>query len=497
MTTARRPSGAVVWPLRGTAWTGDAAPWWSSPATRLVPSVLVVAVLAGLTVRLSPLAPFAVIAVVFLVVAVWNRPLVASLVVASVAPALSGLGRGTLVPAFKISELLLVTCAATVFFRRRGTWRAISGVDVAFIVFAVVSAGLALYHGATGAGFAIDVLLRSGLLPTFLFLTWWTASRGIDNRSDVLVVLRWVLLISVVPALVGVAQYFDVGGVRQAIITLVGEGLMPLPGEEMSRITGPFTISHSFGGYLIVPIVLATVLLLRGDKAVVPRPVLIAILMTDLVALVLGVTVTLVVWVPFAILVAATLSKRLIHAAVFLGVVVGLALLLFSAPLQDRFQDQTTASSGTSSRVLPQTLEYRILVWQRDYIPLLGKAAPVGLGIDEPDSVIFVSTENQYLTLILRGGVGLVLVAVVAFGAVGARSYRLARNSGGPEQSSAMAIVGIVMFLPVALMVWPYLTNAGLPQSLLGFAGAVLVAPGARRSGSTGPGIGGKLEVRR
>ncbi len=462
---------------------------------RLVPAVLVMAALAGLTVRVNPLAPFAVIAVVFLVVAVWNRPLVASMVVASVVPALSGLGRGTLVPAFKISELLLVTCAATMFFRRRGTWRPVNGVDVAFIVFAVVGAGLALYHGATGAGFAIDVLLRSGLLPTFLFLTWWTASRGIESRSDVVVVLRWVLMISTLPALVGIAQYFDVSGVRQVIITLVGEGLMPLPGEELARITGPFTISHSFGGYLIVPILLATVLLLRGDKGVVRRPVLIAILGTDLVALVLGVTVTLVVWVPVAILVAAALAKRLVPALVLLGVVVGLSLLLFAAPLQGRLQAQTAASSGTSSGVLPQTLEYRILVWQRDYIPLLGKAAPVGLGIDQPDSVIFVSTENQYLTLILRGGVGLVLVAVVAFGAVGARSYRLARVLRGPEQSAAMAVVGIVVFLPAALMVWPYLTNAGLPQSLLGFAGAALVAPGIMRSGSTGPGIGSEVVV--
>ena len=89
------------------------------------------------------------------------------------------------------------------------------------------------------------------------------------------------------------------------------------------------------------------------------------------------------------------------------------------------------------------------------------------------------------------------LVAVVAFGAVGARSYRLARVPGGPEQSSAMAIFGIVAFLPVALMVWPYLTNAGLPQSLLGFAGAALVAPRIMRSGSTGPGIGGEVVVAR
>ena len=440
---------------------------------RVLPWVLLAAVLAGLSVTVSWAAPFGVVALVVLSTAASRRPVVAAAVVASVVPALSGLQRGGVVPGFKVSELLLVACAVAVFFARPRGWRPLSGVDAAMMIFAVTGAALAVLHGVTKS-LEFDELLRSGMLPAFLLLTWWTASRGVASRHDVALVLRWVLLVSLVPALLGVGQYFDVLGIRELIVTVVGDGLMPLPGAEASRITGPFPIAHSFGGYLIVPAVLAAVLVLRGDTRVLSRPWLLLVLAVDMVAVVLAVTVTLVIWVPVAILVAATLVRRLRWALALLAVVTLGALVLFPDALGDRLEAQTTAASGTEDGLVPQTLQYRILVWQRDYLPLLGRAWPVGLGIDTPANVQFEATENQYLTFLLRGGIGLLAAAVLALTAVAVRAWRQARVGDGPERAGAATVAAILVFLPAAAMVWPYVTNAGLPQSLLGFAGAVL-----------------------
>ncbi|KGM12172.1 hypothetical protein [Cellulomonas bogoriensis] len=468
--------------------TGTASP---APALwRVLPLTLAVAVVAGLSIVVTPVGPVAVAGAALLALAVWRRPVVAAVVVAAVVPALSGLGRGLVIPGLKISEVLLLGCAVVVFLRRPEGWRRFSATDAGLGLFAVAGIGFGIYHQLRGVEGYPDMLLRAGLLPAFLFATWWTASRAVRNREDLVLVLRWVLGLSLLPALVGLAQYADVPGVREVLLVTVGEGLLPLPGEINPRVTGPFTIAHSFGGYLIVPVVLATVLLLRGDRTVLRRWQLLTVLAVDVAALVLAVTVTFFFWVPFAVLVAAAVVRRLGRAILLLAVLAAVVGALFSTALDARMEEQTTPAAGTTEGLLPQTVQYRMLVWERDYLPLLSRAAGVGIGIDTPSSVQFDSTENQYLTLVLRGGVGLLLAAVVGLVALGARARRTARSRDGTESAAAATVLGILLFLPFAALIWPYLTNAGFPQSLLGFAGAALAADRWRRATFTGPRYG-------
>lgn len=463
-----------------------ASPWAARTA---VPAALVVAALAGLSVTVGWGVPLVVVLVVALLVAAWQRPVVAAVAAAAVVPALAGLGRGSLVPGLKASEALLVLAALVVFLRGPARWRPVGGVDLALGVFALAGLGFATLHAARGVPLDVDEFARVALLPTFLALTWWTASRAVADTGDVVVVLRWVLLVSIVPAVVGLAQYADLPGVRDAIVTVVGDGVMPVAGEETARVTGPFPIAHSFGGYLLFPIVLAVVLLLRSDRTVLRRPLLLLVLAVDLAAAVLAVTLTLLLWIVVAVAVAALLAGRLTRAAALAVVVAAASVLLFSDALENRFEQQTTAASGTGGGLVPQTLQYRILIWQRDYLPLVGRSWPIGVGVDQPEGVVFGSTENQYVTLVLRGGVGLLLAAAIAVAAVGVRAWRRARAAddgaqGAAERSAALAVLGILVFLPAAAMVWPYLTNAGFPQTLFGVAGAALAVAGGpwRRS---------------
>lgn len=480
-TDVERPRAGVR-PIGPADAEGDRAPVTIHPGLVVVPVALALAVVAGLSSLVSPALPVAIVLAVIVIAAAWHRPIVAAIIVAAIVPALAGLERGLVVPSLKVSEALLVVCVVAVALRRPTRWRAMTGVDVALVLFAVVTAGLAALHEATdGLTPQIEPLLRVGLLPAFLFLTWWTVSRSVEGREDLLVVMRWVLLFSLLPALLGIAQYFDVLGVRELIITIVGEGNQPRPGGEQSRITGPFTIAHSFGGYLLIPLILGVVLLLRGDREVLPRPLLAAVVTVDVIAMVLAVTVTLVLWVPVAVLVAAAMVRRLGVAPVLLALVAMGSLALFPDAIESRLDAQTSATTGTTDSAVPQTLQFRILVWQRDYLPLMGQAAPIGLGTDTPEGVFFTHTENQYLTFILRGGVPLLLAALIGLGAVALRAWRTYRTTEGIQQTGAVTVFAIMTFLPAAAMVWPYVTNAGLPQSLLGFAGAALAMSGARK----------------
>jgi O-antigen ligase len=256
------------------------------------------------------------------------------------------------------------------------------------------------------------------------------------------------------------------------------------------RVTGPFTIWHSLGGYLLFPIVLGILVLLRGRRTLLPMPVVVAVLALDLSALVLSVTVTLLLWLPVAALVAAALAgvfKRAVTGLVVIGVVAG---LVFSSALTSRLQQETTASASTAaaagdgsgtSLLDVQTLQYRFLVWERDYLPVVGRAAAIGLGTDTPPSAIFTSTENQYLTYLLRGGIVQVIVSLVALGALFVRALRYARQPRAPGRMAAQALCGILVFMPLGMMVWPYLSNAGLSYVLFSVGGAVLSVDGRRR----------------
>ncbi|WP_298459324.1 hypothetical protein [uncultured Cellulomonas sp.] len=445
-------------------------------ATRLrvlltVLGVAVAALLAGATWMVSPLAPLAAVVGVVLVGVIWQRPLVASVVVASIVPAMAGLSRGFPVPGFKASELLLVVCLLPLLVRRLPRWRRLNAVDVSLAAVALVGLVVGLYNGLRGH-LELMELLREALFPSFTFATWWVVSRGISNRVEINVVLRWVLLVSLVPAGIGILQFLDVPGVRDTLLTVVDGGLLPDPGQPGGRVTGPFTIAHSFGGYLIVPLMVAAVLLLRGNREVLRRRVLVVVLAVDLAAIVLSVTLTTGLWVIVGFLVAAALVGRFRRGALALLVAAALCTWVFWPSLQARYVQQTTAATGTSEGVIPQTLQFRFLVWRGDYLPLLTEAAPHGLTVGPDD--IFPSTESQYITLVLRGGVGLLLITAISFVVLARRAWRATQTEPGSVSAASAAIVGILVFLPAAGFIWPYVTNAGFPQSIFAIAGAVV-----------------------
>ena len=471
-------------------------------AGRRVPvSLVVCAALVGLavlsavsaaTVVVSPLGPVAVAVGLLLGASIWARPLVGVVVVAAVAPALAGLSRGIGLPGLKLSELLVVVAAVAIFLRRPPRWRRTVGVDFAMAGFAVTSLGFGIFHVTQGT---IPLLIGSNLgeaflvtvQPGFLFLAWWAGSRGVQSSADVPVVLRWVLLVSMVPAIVAVMQYLDLPGVRDALVAVTGNaGLLIEEGADAAsdessvlRVTGPFTIWHSLGGYLLIPAVLSTVLLLRRDRSVLSMPLLGVVLLVDAAALVLTVTVTLLLWLPVAVLVSALLARRLFRAVGVLAVLAVAALLVFPEAIADRAEQQTSSTASTAGVAgadvgALQTLQYRIVIWQRDYLPVVSNAAPVGLGTEKVDSALFASTENQLLTYVLRGGIGLVAMAYVAMGALAWRAFRHSWAPANPARSGALALVGVMSFLPAASMVWPYISNAGLSYALVAIAGAVL-----------------------
>jgi hypothetical protein len=457
----------------------------SGPAAAAVPALtLVAAVLVGASAAAGPIVPLvSAVAAVFLLLA-WQRPVVAAAVVVGVAPALSGIQRGAAGP-LKVSEVAVLLSTAALLLRHRPWGQRLGAADWGLLGFAAAGLGFGLLHTLTGTSSGSS-LLRVGLAPTLLYLTFWAASRGVRSVHDLRLVARTALLVGTVPAALAVAQSFDLPGVRALLIRLTGSGLLTEHGAAgLTRATGPFPIWHSLAAYLLVPFALAVTLLLRRDTTVLPRVALLAVSVLDASALVLSLTIAVLAWAVVTVLLVAVLHGRLVDALTALALAFGVAGILFSGPISARITEQSTtttvAVNDSRTGVVPQTIAYRISVWERDYVPLLERSVPAGVGNELPASAVFQHAENQYILLLLRGGVLLLLAAVVALALVGRRLLAVCREDG-TVGSAASAALCVLLFLPVAGMVWPYLSNAGLPQALLSLSGGALGAAARRNA---------------
>jgi hypothetical protein len=449
------------------------------PVGLVLGAALVATVLAGATAAAHPAAPLVLAAAGAGVAAVWQRPLVAAVCVVALVPALSGLERGLGVPFLKLSEALLLLSLVVVVLRRPQLGQRFRAADWGLLAFALAGAVFAAVHVLAGTSDP-GTFVRVGLQPTMLFMTWWVASRSTRHAADLRVVLRWMLVVSVVPAGLSVLQAFDAPGARSLLLSLTGSPLLAEPGQAgVVRVTGPFPIWHSLAAYVLPAFAVGVLLLLRRDLRVLRPLVLVPVLLVDAAALVLSVTITVIGWAVVAVLLLAFLQKRLAQAVALVTLAGVVSSVLFAAPLAARIQAQVAPESTTSTEV-PQTIAYRIGVWQRDFLPLLERAVPYGVGNELPQSVLFQNTENQYISLTLRGGVLLLLAGIAAVVCVAAAVAGAARRPRELPGAAAGAALGVVLFLPVASMIWPYLTNAGFPQAWLSLAGAVVGAAAGR-----------------
>ena len=444
-------------------------------------AVLTLSAVAGGTAILHPAAPLVVGAFVAVAVVAWQRPLAAAIAVVAFVPALSGLARGLGVPQLKLSEVLLLLATALLVLRRPELGQRFRAVDWGLLVFAVAGAGFAAVHVLSGVSDA-GTFVRVGLQPAMLFMIWWTASRSTRSEQDLRVVLRWLLCVSVVPAALTVLQSLDAPGVRALLIRLTAGPSLPEPGFEGAiRATGPFPIWHSLAAYLLPVIAVGVVLLLRRDRMVLPWPALMTVLLLAVAALVLSLTMTVIAWAAVTVLVVALLQRRLLEAMALLVVAAAVSGVLFAAPISARIEQQFAPRDSATSEA-PATIAYRLEVWQRDFLPLMERAVPYGIGNELPESVLFQNTENQYISLMLRGGILFLLSGLAAMVLAAAAVAGVASRPRELSGATAGAALGVIVFLPLACLIWPYVTNAGFPQAWLSVAGAAVGAAAGRRS---------------
>jgi O-antigen ligase len=231
---------------------------------------------------------------------------------------------------------------------------------------------------------------------------------------------------------------------------------------------------------------LAVALLLRHPRRITPVRSLVVVLLLGVAALVASLTIAVVIGLVIGVLVIGRANRHL-GRVILIGLALGVALVLvFGTAVSTRYAQQSSGQTSSDGAFVPQTLTYRTEIWRGEYLPLLDQAAAFGIGTDLPASVDFRHTEMQYLTLVLRGGLTLLLVwigmAVTVLWHV--RRRALVDASETTVVLSVTLRAALLALLPMQF-IWPYFTNAGFPQTFFVLLGLLIGSRSLDRARAT------------
>jgi O-antigen/teichoic acid export membrane protein len=396
------------------------------------------------------------------------RPPIGCAVLALTVPLTAGLGRDTVIPLARTSEVAaaLVGIGLVLHFLPRKTLGRFTGMDLAiggFCGAGVVIPWLVLFVNREPA--AIDVW-RVVLAPAQYLVLYLIFSRaGLEGRR-LRTVINLAMFASVLVALIGLAQLADLPGVRSFVESTFPLDGLPGPICQFGVCRPTSLLEHwsAYGGYALLNYLLALALASWRHPGFSQRWLGVA-MAANATAVLASQTQAAIVGMLVGTLLIAWHGR---HLARQLGVTlaaIALGVVLFWPQVSARVQQQFF--SGSASASSPASLETRYQYWGDYFLPILADHVWTGTGTVIPSDVpqdLTTYVDNEYFRLAFRAGiigVASLLLMLVTVGIVGWR----ARAS--PDLSFAALGAGAVgSVVVVALMgtTAEYLTFAGVSQ---------------------------------
>jgi hypothetical protein len=443
---------------------GRAGPGLSRPPAPpvLIFGAILATIAAGGAAGFNPWAGLVILLGAAYVLLVATRPTVAVFVLIAVVPLTSGLRRGFPVPGFRLSEILITVTGGLLLIslhsRQAVRWRAVDWWLAAYTAGGLlIGLAAASIDGRTGT---LD--LNSLVGPLQFLLLYRAVISGARNQETRRMGLRLIIGGSVIVSALAVLQQLDVPGVRDFIAYITGGSVFKTWSyDKFPRATGVFPHWHPLAGYLLIVILLIFALLLDPEQNVAARPVLVLPLAVDMLALVCSVSLTIFFAVAAGALLLGVWYRRLGRILGLLATGAAVSLLLFSSLLSARLESQY---SGNSSGAVPQTIGYRFQVWQDQYLPAMAGHWILGYGTGEIPGITWLHTENLYLTVLLRGGILLMLIYAGLMIALAQRSARLLDVPEPERRAVVRVLLAVTVILVPINAIFPYLTASGMPQ---------------------------------
>lgn len=459
--------------------TADALP--AGGASRMAPqrvlawialSALFVAAMAALVLRV-PGSPAAVAMVTLaMVLLLAASPSATAVAIVALVPVTAGLPRGAAgIPGLRPSELLVIFGAFVVLFlwpaNPVARWHRL---DWAVLAYAAVGAALPLGDLlARGARPGLGDLQTIGG-PVQFFLLYRTASVALRTQRRQVLAQRALLLASIPVSVLGVAEALGPPVIHDTLVSLTGTTAFSSPGyDPVLRAASVFPIWLSLAGYLLVPVLLSVSLLLNRSREVLPTWLLAVVAILGVMATVSSLTVTILAAMGLGCIYLGWRHGSLLRVLGLAAVATVAGWVAFGEQVAARVQAQqgSPAVNASVPAWVPQTLQYRVSIWQEQFVDLVQRYLATGYGPGYPPGVSWAHTESGYLTILLRGGLPYLVVTGVLLATVVSRARTEAANSGSRERTSLAEVAGLLALLQVVVnLTFPYFTASGLPQPM-------------------------------
>jgi ABC-type multidrug transport system fused ATPase/permease subunit len=449
--------------------------------------------MTGAAVARKPLDGLALFLGLIVATVVAARPALGAYILALVVPVTSGFQKGFPIPNVNLSEALIAVVGMILLVvaprRAEFGWHAFDWMLFAFcggwLVLGLLD-GLNLHTGLSYS--AIDPLIGP-----FQFLILYRAiAVSLSRKAERRAAIACLLLASLPVDLLAYLQQTGYPVVNRVIAHMTGGGVFETYAYSyFARATGPFPHWTPLAGYLLVILLIGFACLLFGVALPISRRVVAIILLLAAVSLILtaeisaiagaiGGAILLGVWAGRQRQMVRWLITGVIVAAVFGG-------SYFAKRLDTEFV--TSAGSGRN-HLVPQTVSFRWQIWTGQYFPVIVERPLTGWGEALPATITWQFTESQYVTMLMAGGIPLLVVFGGEMMALYDQSRRQARRTDLEDSATPTALGNAVAALVVVLVpmdvIYPYITSSGLPEPLFVAAGiaAACVYWGRRRPAS-------------
>lgn len=467
-------------------WEAQFAGTW-----KLVGAGLGLTLVAGGLITLNPLIGLGAVLGLLLLVLMIPRPIWIVYFLSLALPLTGGLSRGAVVPFFRVSQLLVVLgfgLMLVVLPTRHGKTR-LSYIDLAFFVMFLAGAVfpvLTLYYRGERINFTENALgqapLQILLGPLQYYFLYRVIVAVISSEVEVRILISLTFLASIAVSVIGILQKLNFGPVRAFL-----EANYPTPSQGYlipdvnQRITSTLQHYSGLGAYLSFSIITALAFYSSRHHIKISSVLLLTTILVDSLALLL--TGTIAAWIGLVIgsLVVVLRSGRL-SVTVALISLAGLAgaVLLFQPFIVARLDEQLGA--GAAQGVFPQSIAFRLQLWDQIYLPAIGQHLVFGSGPTPSTTNSWTAEESFYLFLLLRGGIIYFLSYVLLLGIAlvtcrkESKRKKVEKKEGKETifQTVAGATFGILVAITVMNIVGEYFTYAGGTQLIWTFLAIVI-----------------------
>lgn len=462
---------------------------WRYPTTVTAAVAALAACVIGAAAAIEPAAAPLLATAIVLAAVIALRPEVGGWLLVATVPVTAGLRRGLLIPGLRPAEVIITGIAVIVIVAcgrgRAPRWGAFDWLALAYVAATVGLGGFDLVaRGEPLTTSALGTLLG----PLQFLLLYRAVATALPSEGQRRVALRLLLLSSLAVSAAALLQLVG-GPVRPLLASLTGSDLFAQSlADGQIRATGPFPIWHNLGGYLMTVVLIGVALALEPSRRVLSPRWTAIVVGAAAAALLATATAAPIAGAVGGVLYLAHRAGRLRLVAGRLVVAGLIGALLFSPILISRLDEQFSShkaapeSTAVHNPLVPETLAYRYELFEHQSLPALRGRWLTGYGPEQPPELRlgnFAWTESAYITVLLRGGVPLLLTfgaLMVGFFALG----RAAQGRGSPTQVAVgRVLVAVVVILVPIHLIETYFLDTGPPHVLWALAGVAA----ARRPG--------------